>query len=119
MAGVLFLAAWCCGWISTLLWIFSYFPQIYENLKRKEYPIFLIYSFSSVSGASFEFMLINPQGFVFYSIYLHVGIYFPELGTGECVWSDAIFSDLCLLLTCFTLYQTCTYKVPSLLHEIY
>uniref|UniRef100_A0AAY4CZ54 Cystinosin n=1 Tax=Denticeps clupeoides TaxID=299321 RepID=A0AAY4CZ54_9TELE len=51
------------GWIYFLAWSVSFYPQAYENWKRK-----------SVVGLSFDFLALNLTGFVSYSVF-NVGLF--------------------------------------------
>lgn len=46
------------GWISFVLWVISFYPQLIENYKLK-----------SVAGFSIEYAILNPMGYFMYSIY--------------------------------------------------
>ena len=63
------------GWIYFIAWSISFYPQIYENWKRK-----------SVIGLSFDFLGLNVVGFFLYSLF-NIGLY----------WITPIqVSDICL-----------------------
>jgi len=51
------------GWIYFIAWSISFYPQIYENWKRK-----------SVIGLSFDFLGLNVVGFFLYSLF-NIGLY--------------------------------------------
>ena len=51
------------GWIYFIAWSISFYPQIYENWRRK-----------SVVGLNFDFLTLNIIGFSMYSLY-NVGLY--------------------------------------------
>ncbi|XP_078235284.1 cystinosin isoform X2 [Pogona vitticeps] len=51
------------GWIYFLAWSISFYPQVFENWKRK-----------SVVGLSFDFLALNLTGFIAYSIF-NVGLF--------------------------------------------
>ena len=51
------------GWVYFVAWSISFYPQIYENWKRK-----------SVIGLSFDFLGLNVVGFFLYSLF-NVGLY--------------------------------------------
>ncbi|CAG5080899.1 Similar to CG17119: Cystinosin homolog (Drosophila melanogaster), partial [Cotesia congregata] len=56
------------GWIYFLTWTISFYPQVYENIKRK-----------SIVGFSFDFLALNIVGFVMYAIF-NCGLYWiPEI----------------------------------------
>uniref|UniRef100_A0A3Q4B1V0 Uncharacterized protein n=1 Tax=Mola mola TaxID=94237 RepID=A0A3Q4B1V0_MOLML len=46
------------GWIYFLLWSVSFYPQVWENWKRK-----------SVVGLNFDFLALNLTGFIAYSVF--------------------------------------------------
>ncbi|XP_042298309.1 cystinosin [Sceloporus undulatus] len=51
------------GWIYFLAWSISFYPQVFENWKRK-----------SVVGLSFDFIALNLTGFIAYSVF-NVGLF--------------------------------------------
>uniref|UniRef100_A0A8C9S5J7 Cystinosin, lysosomal cystine transporter n=1 Tax=Scleropages formosus TaxID=113540 RepID=A0A8C9S5J7_SCLFO len=51
------------GWIYFLAWSISFYPQVYENWKRK-----------SVVGLNFDFLALNLTGFIAYSVF-NVGLF--------------------------------------------
>lgn len=56
------------GWIYFLTWTISFYPQVYENFKRK-----------SVVGFSFDFLALNIVGFFMYVLF-NCGFYWiPEI----------------------------------------
>ncbi|ALC46072.1 CG17119 [Drosophila busckii] len=54
------------GWIYFVAWSVSFYPQIYENFRRK-----------SVEGLNFDFIALNLFGFTLYSLF-NCGLYFNE-----------------------------------------
>ena len=76
-----------CGVIYSMAWNISFYPQLLE-----------IYKLKSVAGFSLEFALMNPSGYVFYTIYTTTGFIDPTLGSGRVDWSDLFFSchGLCM-----------------------
>ena len=73
------------GWIYFFAWSASFYPQAWENYKRK-----------SVAGFSLEFALLNPSGFFFYSVYSVAGFIDPFLGTGDVSCGSYRFTKLAL-----------------------
>jgi len=51
------------GWIYFLAWSISFYPQIFENFKRK-----------SVIGLNFDFLALNIVGFTLYGLY-NIGLF--------------------------------------------
>lgn len=51
------------GWIYFIAWSVSFYPQIYENFRRK-----------SVVGLNFDFLSLNLTGFILYSLF-NCGLY--------------------------------------------
>lgn len=54
------------GWAYFLAWSISFYPQVYENWKRK-----------SVEGLSFDFLFYNITGYIGYSIF-NLALYFSH-----------------------------------------
>ncbi|KAF5298133.1 hypothetical protein FQA39_LY02557 [Lamprigera yunnana] len=54
------------GWIYSITWALSYYPQIYENFKRK-----------SVVGLSFDYLSLNIVGYVSFGIFIN-SVYFSS-----------------------------------------
>lgn len=46
------------GWIYFAAWSASFYPQVFHNLRRK-----------SVEGFSMDFAILNPIGFLAYTIF--------------------------------------------------
>nr|BAH71649.1 ACYPI006713 [Acyrthosiphon pisum] len=55
------------GWIYFVAWSISFYPQMYENWRRK-----------SVVGLNFDFIALNLIGFMLYSMF-NVGLWIPEI----------------------------------------
>lgn len=69
------------GWIYFFAWSFSFYPQIFVNIRKQRYS--LICLCSSVAGFSLEFALLNVSGFYLYSLYSVGGtIFYYPFGTG-------------------------------------
>lgn len=60
---VLFIINQVIGWIYFLAWSVSFYPQAYENWRRR-----------SVVGLNFDFIVLNLTGFVAYSVF-NVGLF--------------------------------------------
>ncbi|KAL0271760.1 UNVERIFIED_CONTAM: hypothetical protein PYX00_008756 [Menopon gallinae] len=54
------------GWLYFVAWSISFYPQMYENWKRR-----------SVIGLNFDFLSLNLVGFVLYSLF-NIGLYSSE-----------------------------------------
>ncbi|XP_059384729.1 cystinosin-like [Carassius carassius] len=62
-SNALFIINQIIGWIYFLAWSVSFYPQVYENWKRR-----------SVVGLSFDFLALNLTGFIAYSVF-NVGLF--------------------------------------------
>ncbi|KAL1265474.1 hypothetical protein QQF64_003501 [Cirrhinus molitorella] len=62
-SNVLFIINQIIGWIYFVAWSVSFYPQAYENWKRR-----------SVVGLSFDFLALNLTGFIAYSVF-NVGLF--------------------------------------------
>ncbi|XP_039523317.1 cystinosin [Pimephales promelas] len=62
-SNVLFIINQIIGWIYFLAWSVSFYPQAFENWKRR-----------SVVGLNFDFLALNLTGFVAYSVF-NVGLF--------------------------------------------
>ncbi|ROL44097.1 Cystinosin [Anabarilius grahami] len=62
-SNVLFIINQIIGWIYFLAWSVSFYPQAYENWKRR-----------SVVGLNFDFLALNLTGFIAYSVF-NVGLF--------------------------------------------
>lgn len=97
------------GWIYFLAWSVSFYPQVFENWKRK-----------SVVGLSFDFLALNLTGFIAYSVF-NVGLFwipfvreqflqvYPN-GVIPVDANDVFFSLHAVLLTLVTIIQCCIYE---------
>ncbi|XP_066552450.1 cystinosin isoform X2 [Amia ocellicauda] len=64
------------GWIYFLAWSISFYPQVYENWRRK-----------SVVGLNFDFLALNLTGFIAYSIF-NVALFWVPYVKEEFLKSD-------------------------------
>ncbi|KAM9320335.1 cystinosin [Gastrophryne carolinensis] len=97
------------GWIYFLAWSVSFYPQLFENWRRK-----------SVVGLSFDFLALNLTGFIAYSVF-NVGLFwipyireqflhiYPN-GVIPVDANDVFFSLHAVLLTLVTIIQCCLYE---------
>lgn len=96
------------GWIYFFAWSFSFYPQCYENWKRK-----------SVVGFSLDFLCLNITGFVCYATY-NVCLYFGQsfqleyLAANSAVSipvkvNDVVFSLHAVAICSFQIFQCCIY----------
>lgn len=100
------------GWSYFLCWSTSFYPQIFNNFKRK-----------SVTGLSFDYVVSNVCGFVFYSIYttfflLNESIResYRQLHDGDnplVTLNDVAFALHAALVTSITLIQVFVYRVRN------
>jgi len=97
------------GWIYFVAWSISFYPQIYENWKRK-----------SVVGLSFDFLSLNVVGFTLYSLF-NVGLYWiPQIqaeyfsrhqtGVNPVQLNDVIFSLHAVFACIVTIFQCAIYE---------
>ncbi|KFP01898.1 Cystinosin, partial [Calypte anna] len=98
------------GWIYFLAWSVSFYPQLFENWRRK-----------SVVGLSFDFIALNLTGFIAYSVF-NVGLFWIPLikeeffisypsGVNPVAINDVFFSLHAVALTLLTIIQCCIYEV--------
>ncbi|XP_056415163.1 cystinosin [Hyla sarda] len=97
------------GWIYFFAWSVSFYPQVFENWRRK-----------SVVGLSFDFLALNLTGFIAYSVF-NVGLFwipfireqflqvYPN-GVIPVDANDVFFSLHAVLLTLVTIIQCCIYE---------
>ncbi|KAM8976063.1 cystinosin [Pelodytes ibericus] len=100
------------GWIYFIAWSVSFYPQVFENWRRK-----------SVVGLSFDFLSLNLTGFIAYSVF-NVGLFwipyireeflkiYPN-GVIPVDSNDVFFSLHAVLLTLITIIQCCIYERGS------
>lgn len=88
-----------CGVIYSMCWNLSFYPQLIE-----------IYRLKSVAGFSLEFALLNPSGYVFYTIYTTTGFIDPTLGSGRVDWQDLFFACHGLCMSTAQLVQCLVYQ---------
>ncbi|XP_063305389.1 cystinosin [Pelobates fuscus] len=97
------------GWIYFLAWSVSFYPQVFENFRRK-----------SVVGLSFDFLALNLTGFIAYSVF-NVGLFWIPYIREEFLQiypsgvipvdsNDVFFSLHAVLLTLITIVQCCIYE---------
>jgi len=97
------------GWIYFVAWSISFYPQIYENWKRK-----------SVIGLSFDFLGLNVVGFGLYSLF-NIGLYWiPAIqneyfsrhptGVNPVQLNDVIFSIHAVFACVVTIFQCFIYE---------
>src|SRR3989338_3661272 len=96
------------GWTYFLAWSLSFYPQVYDNWKRK-----------SVMGLHFDFLNLNFLGYVSYSIY-NTTLFFDAQVQAEFLWkfgppipvlpSDVFFALHGLCLTAVTIVQCFVYE---------
>ncbi|XP_060115539.1 cystinosin [Heteronotia binoei] len=100
------------GWIYFLAWSISFYPQVFENWKRK-----------SVVGLSFDFIALNLTGFIAYTVF-NVGLFwigpikeqFLQLypnGVNPVDSNDVFFSLHAVAVTLFIIFQCCIYEKGS------
>lgn len=97
------------GWVYFVAWSVSFYPQIYENWKRK-----------SVIGLSFDFLGLNVVGFTLYSLF-NVGLYWVKpiqqeyfsrhpTGLNPVQLNDVIFSLHAVFACVVTITQCFLYE---------
>ncbi|XP_062869068.1 cystinosin [Trichomycterus rosablanca] len=97
------------GWIYFLAWSISFYPQVYENWKRK-----------SVVGLNFDFLSLNLTGFIAYSVF-NVGLFWiPYIkeeflknnpnGINPVDANDVFFSLHAVVLTLIYIFQCAIYE---------
>lgn len=87
------------GVLYSFAWNLSFYPQALENYRNQ-----------NVAGYSLEYALLNPGGYLFYTIYTLSGFIDPNLGTGIVSWSDLFFAIHGVALSTLTLAQCYMYK---------
>ncbi|KAM3854848.1 cystinosin isoform 1-T1 [Vipera latastei] len=100
------------GWIYFLAWSVSFYPQVFENWRRK-----------SVVGLSFDFIALNLTGFIAYSVF-NIGLFwivpvkeqflhlYPN-GVNPVDSNDVFFSLHAVALTLFIIFQCLIYERGS------
>ncbi|XP_015370546.1 PREDICTED: cystinosin homolog isoform X3 [Diuraphis noxia] len=96
------------GWVYFVAWSISFYPQMYENWKRK-----------SVVGLNFDFIALNLVGFILYSMF-NVGLWIPEIeeeysarnprGLNPVQLNDIFFSIHAVFATLITVAQCYFYE---------
>ncbi|KAK0549322.1 hypothetical protein OC844_006884 [Tilletia horrida] len=108
-ATFLLAASRACGWIYTVAWSASFYPQTLLNAKRK-----------SVAGLSIDFAFLNTFGFLCYAIFNLAFFASPTVrrqyrdrhdGRDNVVQiNDVAFAVHALVLTSVTAFQTVLYR---------
>ncbi|KTG44054.1 hypothetical protein cypCar_00008011 [Cyprinus carpio] len=117
-SNVLFIINQIIGWIYFLAWSVSFYPQAYENWKRR-----------SVVGLSFDFLALNLTGFIAYSVF-NVGLFWVTYIQEEFLKkdpngvipvdaNDVFFSLHAVLLTLVYVCQCAIYEKISWLDYLY
>lgn len=97
------------GWLYFAAWSVSFYPQVYENFKRK-----------SVVGLNFDFLLYNITGFIAYGLF-NVGMFWiPKVkdlyhadhprGINPVQLNDVIFTLHAIVITLITISQCFIYE---------
>jgi len=97
------------GWVYFVAWSISFYPQIWENWKRK-----------SVIGLSFDFLGLNIVGFSLYSLF-NIGLYWIQpiqdeyfsrhpTGVNPVQLNDVIFSIHAVFACAITIFQCFMYE---------
>ncbi|XP_033736970.1 cystinosin-like [Pecten maximus] len=97
------------GWVYFAAWSVSFYPQVYENWKRK-----------SVIGLNFDFLAYNITGFIAYSFF-NVGLFWIKSieddykslhprGINPVQLNDVIFALHAVFVTIITICQCCVYE---------
>ncbi|XP_042590519.1 cystinosin-like isoform X2 [Cyprinus carpio] len=108
-SNVLFIINQIIGWIYFVAWSVSFYPQAYENWKRR-----------SVVGLSFDFLALNLTGFFAYSVF-NIGLFWVPYIQEEFLKkdpkgvipvdaNDVFFSLHALLLTLIYVCQCAIYE---------
>ncbi|XP_051529049.1 cystinosin isoform X2 [Myxocyprinus asiaticus] len=108
-SNVLFIINQIIGWIYFLAWSVSFYPQAFENWKRR-----------SVVGLSFDFLALNLTGFIAYSVF-NVGLFWvPYIqeeflsndpnGVNPVDSNDVFFSLHAVVLTLVYICQCAIYE---------
>ncbi|XP_038614998.1 cystinosin [Tachyglossus aculeatus] len=97
------------GWIYFVAWSVSFYPQVYENWRRK-----------SVVGLSFDFIALNLTGFIAYSVF-NIGLFWVTYikeqflhqhpnGVNPVDSNDVFFSLHAVALTLVVIVQCFLYE---------
>ncbi|KAM9597533.1 cystinosin isoform 1-T2 [Trichechus inunguis] len=97
------------GWIYFVAWSISFYPQVYENWRRK-----------SVIGLSFDFVAMNLMGFAAYSVFNIGLLWVPSIkeqffhkypnGVNPVDSNDVFFSLHAVVLTLIVILQCFLYE---------
>ncbi|XP_036613944.1 cystinosin [Trichosurus vulpecula] len=100
------------GWIYFVAWSVSFYPQVFENWKRK-----------SVVGLSFDFIALNLTGFIAYAMFNVCLFWVPYIkeqflhehptGVNPVDSNDVFFSLHAVVLTLVVIGQCCLYERGS------
>ncbi|XP_037325171.1 cystinosin [Pungitius pungitius] len=108
-SNVLLVISEVIGWIYFLAWSVSFYPQVWENFRRK-----------SVVGLNFDYLALNLTGFIAYSVF-NVGLFWvPYIkeeflknnlsGINPVSANDVFFSLHALLLCLVYICQAAVYE---------
>ncbi|KAL4237019.1 hypothetical protein ACF0H5_005403 [Mactra antiquata] len=97
------------GWIYFAAWSISFYPQVYENFRRK-----------SVIGLNFDFLLYNITGFLAYGFF-NIGMFWVSSvkteyhsnhprGINPVQLNDVIFTLHAIFVTLITIFQCFIYE---------
>ncbi|XP_060591033.1 cystinosin-like isoform X2 [Ruditapes philippinarum] len=97
------------GWVYFVAWSISFYPQVYENFRRK-----------SVIGLNFDFLLYNITGFLAYGFF-NVGMFWVSIvkdeyhsnhpkGINPVQLNDVIFTLHAIFVTIITIIQCFIYE---------
>lgn len=97
------------GWLYFIFWSVSFYPQVYDNWKRK-----------SVVGLNFDFLALNITGFIAYSVFC-VGLCFVQevkneyhslhpTGVIPVEINDVVFAVHAVFVTALTIGQCFCYE---------
>lgn len=111
-SNILFIINQVIGWIYFLAWSVSFYPQAWENWKRK-----------SVVGLNFDFLALNLTGFIAYSVF-NIGLFWVPYVKEEFLMrnpdginpvnaNDVFFSLHAVLLCVVYVVQAAMYEVSD------
>ncbi|XP_051790977.1 cystinosin [Erpetoichthys calabaricus] len=100
------------GWIYFVAWSVSFYPQVYENWKRK-----------SVVGLNLDYVALNLTGFIAYSVF-NVGLFWVDYikeeflkkypnGVNPVAANDVFFSLHAVTLVLVIILQACIYEASN------
>ena len=91
------------GWVYTICWNASFFPQFYE----------IIWKNKSMTGFSLDFITLDMTGFICYVIFITVGNLQPVYRTGYISVQDMVFSYNALVCVTGYLILAFVYPIPD------